>query len=111
MRVPQRGKRFEGRIKREEEQWLPPLPSSFEPLPSAFATLIRPSGTFSRKREKALFDPLLSRVDVEPSVADKAEEGEVELSSEVDGKGENTLGIMLMELRSEYAKPKAKRGL
>ena len=31
------------------------------------------------------------------------------LWGEVDGKGENTLGIMLMELRSEYAKPKAKR--
>lgn len=31
------------------------------------------------------------------------------LWGEVDGKGENTLGVMLMELRSEYAKPKAKR--
>jgi ribA/ribD-fused uncharacterized protein len=30
------------------------------------------------------------------------------LWGEVDGKGENTLGIMLMELRSEYAKSKAK---
>ena len=31
------------------------------------------------------------------------------LWGEVDGKGENTLGVMLMELRSEYAKPKGKR--
>lgn len=31
------------------------------------------------------------------------------LWGEVDGKGENTLGVMLMELRSEYAKPKTKR--
>lgn len=31
------------------------------------------------------------------------------LWGEVDGKGENTLGVMLMELRSEYAKPRAKR--
>ncbi|CAM5779653.1 NADAR family protein [Rhizobacter fulvus] len=31
------------------------------------------------------------------------------LWGEVNGKGENTLGIMLMELRSDYAKPKAKR--
>jgi ribA/ribD-fused uncharacterized protein len=30
------------------------------------------------------------------------------LWGEVDGKGENTLGIMLMELRLEYVKPKAK---
>lgn len=31
------------------------------------------------------------------------------LWGEVDGKGQNMLGVMLMELRSEYAKPKAKR--
>lgn len=31
------------------------------------------------------------------------------LWGEVNGKGENTLGVMLMELRSEYARPKAKR--
>ncbi|MBK9522250.1 MAG: NADAR family protein [Rhodocyclaceae bacterium] len=31
------------------------------------------------------------------------------LWGEVDGKGENMLGVMLMELRSEYAGPKAKR--
>lgn len=31
------------------------------------------------------------------------------LWGEVDGKGENTLGVMLMELRLEYARPKAKR--
>lgn len=32
------------------------------------------------------------------------------LWGEVDGKGDNKLGVMLMELRSEYAKPKATRG-
>ena len=31
------------------------------------------------------------------------------LWGEVDGKGENTLGIMLMELRAEYSKPVTKR--
>lgn len=31
------------------------------------------------------------------------------LWGEVDGKGQNMLGVMLMELRSEYAKKKAKR--
>lgn len=31
------------------------------------------------------------------------------LWGEVDGKGENTLGVMLMELRSEYARSKIKR--
>jgi len=31
------------------------------------------------------------------------------LWGQVDGKGENMLGVMLMELRSEYSRPKAKR--
>lgn len=56
-----------------------------------------------------LKDLLLSTGDARLVEAGTVNNAVNRLWGEVDGKGENTLGIMLMELRSEYARPKAKR--
>lgn len=56
-----------------------------------------------------LKDLLLSTGDARLVEAGTVNNAVNRLWGEVDGKGENTLGVMLMELRSEYARPKAKR--
>jgi hypothetical protein len=56
-----------------------------------------------------LKDLLLSTEDARLVEAGTVNNAVNRLWGEVDGKGENTLGVMLMELRSEYARPKAKR--
>ncbi|BAO83029.1 uncharacterized protein conserved in bacteria [Serpentinimonas maccroryi] len=56
-----------------------------------------------------LKDLLLSTGDARLVEAGTVNNAVNRLWGEVDGKGENTLGVMLMELRSEYAKPKVKR--
>lgn len=56
-----------------------------------------------------LKDLLLSTGDARLVEAGTVNNAVNRLWGEVDGKGENTLGVMLMELRSEYAGQKAKR--
>ncbi|MDP3323230.1 NADAR family protein [Hydrogenophaga sp.] len=56
-----------------------------------------------------LKDLLLSTGDARLVEAGTVNNAVNRLWGEVDGKGENTLGVMLMDLRSEYARPKTKR--
>jgi ribA/ribD-fused uncharacterized protein len=56
-----------------------------------------------------LKDLLLSTGDARLVEAGTVNNAVNRLWGEVDGKGENTLGVMLMELRSEFARPKTKR--
>lgn len=58
-----------------------------------------------------LKDLLLSTGDARLVEAGTVNNAVNRLWGEVNGKGENMLGIMLMELRSEYAKSKTKRAL
>jgi len=56
-----------------------------------------------------LKDLLLSTDDARLVEAGTVNNAVNRLWGEVDGKGKNTLGVMLMDLRSEYSKPKVKR--